>query len=137
MKFLQHMHPFLQAQNISYQIIVVEQANTAKFNKGKLFNVAFAEASKIEKNLSCIVFHDLDLLPIDGRNLYACLGNNFRHMSSSIDYFRYNLLYQGLVGGAIIMPSSIFKWVNGFSNRYTGRLCIFSYFVALSNLLIP
>ena len=50
--FLRLMHPFLQAQNLSYAIIVVEQGEgvgmaKAAFNRAKLFNVGFIEGFKV------------------------------------------------------------------------------------------
>lgn len=49
------MHPFLQAQNLSYAIIVIEQDNgdgrTKKaFNRAKLFNVGFIEGFKVPQS---------------------------------------------------------------------------------------
>ena len=44
-----------------------------------LFNVGYAEASK-ERDWDCYIFHDVDLLPEDDRNLYTC-PETPRHMS--------------------------------------------------------
>ena len=42
------------------------------------------------------VFHDVDLLPEDDRNLYTC-GDQPRHMSVSVDKFKYKLPYPGRI----------------------------------------
>ena len=43
-ELLNHLHPFLQAQNLSYRIIVIEQEQGKPFNRAKLFNVGVAES---------------------------------------------------------------------------------------------
>ena len=119
--FMKYIHPFLQAQNISYHIIVVEQSIKRSFNRAKLFNVGFLEASLYDQDLSCAIFHDIDLLPLDGRNIYACIENQPRHMASNIDVFRYNLPWHYMTGGALAIPASTFRAVNGFSNQFYGE----------------
>lgn len=58
-------------------------------------NVGFVEALKLY-NYDCFIFHDVDLLPEDDRNLYTC-PEQPRHMSVAVDVLKY-------------------KWVN-WSNR--------------------
>jgi len=41
-------------------------------------------------------------------------------MSSSINVWRYNLLYHGAFGGVISILADQFQKVNGFSNLYFG-----------------
>lgn len=50
-------------------------------------NVGFVEALKM-KPFDCFIFHDVDLLPEDDRNLYTC-PEQPRHMSVAIDKFKY------------------------------------------------
>ena len=45
-KFKDHIKDYLKNNNISYQLIVVEQTDTLPFNRGKLLNVGFLEALK-------------------------------------------------------------------------------------------
>lgn len=116
--FLQHMHPFLQQQMLDYRIIIVEQAPNTSFNRAALFNVGFMEALKLHK-FHCFIFHDVDLLPEDVRNIYGC-SHQPRHMSSSVNVFRYNLPYRSIFGGAIAMTADQFAKVNGYSNKFFG-----------------
>lgn len=74
--FLNHMHPFLQRQELEYQIFVVEQSNEQLFNKGILMNSGFLEImslsgfktqlnkiTNVKLPFDCVIFHDVDLLP--------------------------------------------------------------------------
>lgn len=116
--FLQHMHPFLQAQMLDYQIFIVEQVPNTKFNRGKLFNVGFKEASK-DSTFCCFILHDVDLLPESPQHIYAC-SEQPRHMCSALDTFRYVLLYPELFGGAVAFTKDQYELVNGYSNVFYG-----------------
>ena len=117
-QFLSYMHPFLHTQNIAYQIFVIEQTSDKPFNRGKLFNIGFSEVNK-EYKFDCFIFHDVDLLPIDLRNVYGCTTKP-RHMYSAVDTFRYNLPYRNMLGGAVAISKAQFEIVNGFANRFYG-----------------
>lgn len=116
--FMNYMHPFLQSQNLDYRIFVIEQSATKEFNRAKLFNVGFVEAAKIS-DFHCFIFHDIDLIPQNPNNIYACTKMP-RHMSSSVNTFRYTLPYTELFGGAVALTKKHFEKVNGFSNMFFG-----------------
>ena len=149
--FLRTIHPFLQIQNVQYTITVSEQSASNKFNRAKLFNIGFIEAKvRITKlclyfwlditllspfqlvnhifhfkslygNIPCVIFHDVDLMPLDARNIYGCSIEGPRHLSSNLKQFRFQLPYQGLFGGAIAVSTKIFEEIDGFSNNYFGK----------------
>ena len=50
-------------------------------------NIAFVEALK-QYHFQCFVFHDVDLVPEDDRNMYSC-PQQPRHMSVAIDEMGY------------------------------------------------
>ncbi|KAK5969582.1 hypothetical protein GCK32_003384, partial [Trichostrongylus colubriformis] len=105
---LNHMHSFLTKQNLEYSIIVVEQVANQTFNKAK--------ANKWE----CYLFHDVDLLPEDDRNMHVCPTNNPRHMAVAVNKHKYKLFYGSMVGGSVAFTRDQFYKTNGFSNRYWG-----------------
>ncbi|CAO1437125.1 unnamed protein product [Diamesa hyperborea] len=115
---LKNLHPFLMKQQIDYGIFLVEQTNDGSFNRAKLMNVGFVEALKLYE-WDCFVFHDVDLLPMDDRNLYNCPSQP-RHMSVAVDTFGFKLPYSSIFGGVSSMTSKQFKTVNGFSNSFWG-----------------
>lgn len=116
--FLHHMHPILQRQQIDYAIYLVEQSGSGKFNRAMLMNVGALEALK-QYQYDCFIFHDVDLLPEDDRNLYTC-PEQPRHMSIAIDTMSYRLPYNDIFGGVSAMTVDQFRLVNGFSNKFWG-----------------
>lgn len=96
---------------------MVDQQDTKPFNRGILLNIGAKTA--IEDKFPCLILHDVDLLPLDAANLYAC-AQDLRHMSASIDKFGFVLPYQNIAGGALAVKSEDFIAVNGFSNRFNG-----------------
>ncbi|CAH3024788.1 unnamed protein product [Porites evermanni] len=116
--FLRHMHQFLKWQLLEYRIFVIEQADNERFNRGMLMNVGFSEAMKAG-HFSCVIFHDVDLLPEDARNDYGCPSSP-RHMSTAVSSMEYKLIYKTLFGGVEGFWSEHFRTVNGFPNRFWG-----------------
>ena len=55
--------------SIDYGIYVIEQNGTESFNRAMLFNIGASEAMK-RYSYDCFIFHDVDLLPEDDRNIY-------------------------------------------------------------------
>uniref|UniRef100_H3CFD4 Galactosyltransferase N-terminal domain-containing protein n=1 Tax=Tetraodon nigroviridis TaxID=99883 RepID=H3CFD4_TETNG len=66
-----YLHPMLVRQQLDYGIYVINQDGEGVFNRAKLMNVGFAEAAK-EYDYECFIFSDVDLVPMDDRNLYRC-----------------------------------------------------------------
>lgn len=111
--FLIYMHNYLRKQQIHYRIFIVEQFDQKAFNRAMLFNIGVLQA--IQHGFPCIILHDVDLMPLRLGNLYAC-SRQPRHMSSSLDKFRYNLPYHELFGGAVAIETKVYQHVNGMSN---------------------
>ncbi|XP_045196286.2 beta-1,4-N-acetylgalactosaminyltransferase bre-4-like isoform X1 [Mercenaria mercenaria] len=116
--FLNHMHPFLQRQQLDYGIFVVESIPDVKFNRALLLNIGFVEASKLYE-YDCFVFHDVDLLPENDEISYNC-DQSPTHLSSAIDVKKYKLPYHSYFGGVCAFSKEHFKKINGFSNIYFG-----------------
>ncbi|CAH2248087.1 beta-1,4-galactosyltransferase 1-like [Pararge aegeria] len=115
--FLVFMHMFLRRQHIHYRIYVVEQVDSRPFNRAKLINIGSLAAMRA--GFPCLVLHDVDLLPLKLANIYACTEQP-RHMSCSINKYRFVLPYLNLFDGAVSISSKQFKLVNGMSNKYFG-----------------
>lgn len=71
---------------------VVFQLGEDTFNRAKLLNVGYTEALK-DAEYDCFIFSDVDLIPMDDRNLYHCYDQP-RHFAIAMDKFgfRYQLV---------------------------------------------
>jgi hypothetical protein len=61
---LYYLNMFLRKQMISFRIFVVEPSTPLEiaFNKGRVMNAAYLEVLKIDKDIECFIFHDVDLV---------------------------------------------------------------------------
>ncbi|CAF2384580.1 unnamed protein product [Rotaria sp. Silwood2] len=120
---LYNLLPFLQRQKISnYKIFIIEQQALGAFNKGRLYNIAFYHLMKTYKP-TCVIFHDVDLIPENDHNLYSCLKltDHPLHMSANVRFqidSSYTTIYSFLVGGVLTLRPETFILLNGYSNQY-------------------
>ena len=119
--FKNHMIPIFISQNLSFKIYVLNQTEKHPFNRAKLFNIGYKLASK-ERDWDCYTFHDVDLLLENDNLSYKCdnMTNLPKHLSVSIDKFKYKLPYANIFGGVIQVSKEQLEIVNGFSNEYWG-----------------
>lgn len=117
--FTLYMHQFLPDQLVEYTIYVIEQHDSRPFNRARLFNIGVTEIRKLNPSICCFIFHDVDLIPLDQRNLYMC-SYMPRHMSPSVSSLRYSLLYPGLFGGVVAFSGKQYDSIGGFSNDFFG-----------------
>jgi len=61
-----------------------------------LMNIGFMEAMKRDR-YTCVIFHDVDLIPFNDKSLYRCPKNSARHLSAYIDKFDYRQVYEQLM----------------------------------------
>uniref|UniRef100_A0A8C5N3P3 Beta-1,4-galactosyltransferase n=1 Tax=Leptobrachium leishanense TaxID=445787 RepID=A0A8C5N3P3_9ANUR len=115
---LNHLHPFLQRQQLEYGIYVIHQTKEAKFNRAKLLNVGYLEALK-QKDWDCFIFHDVDLLPENDFNLYLC-DTEPKQMVIGRNTTQYKIVWKYYFGGVTALTRDQFAKVNGYSNSYWG-----------------
>ncbi|XP_071313245.1 beta-1,4-galactosyltransferase 1 [Trachinotus anak] len=116
--WLHYLHPILQRQQLDYGVYVINQDGNEIFNRAKLLNVGYTEALK-EYDYNCFVFSDVDLIPMDDRNIYRCFSQP-RHLSVSMDKFGFRLPYNQYFGGVSSMSKEQYLKINGFPNNYWG-----------------
>ncbi|XP_063776131.1 beta-1,4-galactosyltransferase 1 isoform X2 [Pseudophryne corroboree] len=116
--WLHYLHPILQRQQLDYGIYVINQDGDATFNRAKLLNIGYVEALK-EYDYECFVFSDVDLIPMDDKNIYKCYSQP-RHLSVSMDKFGFRLPYTQYFGGVSALSKQQFERINGFPNNYWG-----------------
>ncbi|XP_026875713.2 beta-1,4-galactosyltransferase 1-like isoform X2 [Electrophorus electricus] len=92
--WLYYLHPILQRQQLDYGVYIIEQDGEDTFNRAKLLNVGYAEALK-DYDYDCFVFSDIDIVPMDDRNMYHCYDQP-RHLAVAMDKFGYGLSIRGM-----------------------------------------
>ena len=118
-EFIRELPKFLLYRNsrVNYEIIVVNQKDIKKFNRGKLLNIGFIEAEK--RGCDYVIFHDIDMIPIQGSYAYrdypVQLANTFEFRE---DFKR--TITKDYFGGVTLFPVKDFKKINGYSNKYRG-----------------
>lgn len=120
--FLRNIHPFLSRQNVFYGVYVVEPIANLTFNKGISMNVGFIEALK-EEEWDCFIFHDVDVLPENDKNIYKCDPEKPQLLATAISAYGYSTdgyFKNKYFGGATTFTKEQFQLVNGFSNLYFG-----------------
>ena len=109
-KFKKSIVEYLDSNSYdNYVIIIVEQDNAKLFNRGILLNIGFKEAKRL--NCNYVVFHDVDMLPIDV---------DYSYSDTPIHLATDNIPFESYFGGITLFPTDIFEKINGFSNLYWG-----------------
>lgn len=116
--WLHYLHPILVRQQLDYGVYVINQDGEGVFNRAKLMNAGYVEALK-EYDYGCFVFSDVDLVPLDDRNLYRCFDKP-RHLAVGMDKFGFRLPYNTFFGGVSSLSKDQFLKINGFPNTYWG-----------------
>uniref|UniRef100_S4RP30 Beta-1,4-galactosyltransferase n=1 Tax=Petromyzon marinus TaxID=7757 RepID=S4RP30_PETMA len=116
--WLYYLHPVLQRQRVEYGVYVLNQFGEGMFNRAKLMNIGYVEALK-DAPYDCFIFSDVDLVPMDDRNLYRCYDNP-RHFSVAMDKFSFRLPYNSYFGGVSGLSKAQYLKINGFPNEYWG-----------------
>ncbi len=86
--FINNIHIFLSRQRMNYGIYIIEQFGQDDFNRGLLINIGFLESIKdsinnqLNVNWNCFIFHDVDFIPQNGRNIYKCSDEYPLHLAS-------------------------------------------------------
>ena len=111
-KFRQSIESYLKDQD--YELIVVEQNDDLPFNRGKLLNIGFEYA--VRKQCDYVVFHDIDMLPIDVDYSYSDVPTHLASGFTNSD----REIFDTYFGGVTLFPVDLFKKVNGYSNEYWG-----------------
>jgi len=117
--FKGHMCSFWGSGEVPMHIWRIEQTPERSFNRAWLFNVGlklFKEGPYVP--LSCIVVHDVDLLPEPGVNYTSCPLPTL--VSSEAEHFNWGAPYDHYAGGVFMASPEHWGEVNGMSNQFWG-----------------
>ena len=106
----------LSSQKLNFRIVVAEQADEERFNRGKTINVG-ALAEWDWADYFCI--HDVDNIPVNAE--YGCPSEPLRLVSLWESTWRtYDIQQLTYFSGVISMKKEVFSAANGFNNEYWG-----------------
>lgn len=117
-RFIPAVAGLLRAESQPFGMVVVEQADSKPFNRGKLLNVGVAS---LTDGFTHVVLHDVDMLPEEA-GTYA-LSEHPTHLAGAAAQFGHRLPYPEYFGGVTLFPLEDFRAVNGFNNDYWGWGC--------------
>ena len=66
--FIPHMHKYLKAKNVDFTIVIINQTDNWRFNRGQLLNVGELVT---RGSHDYIAMHDVDLLPLNDKLPYS------------------------------------------------------------------
>lgn len=105
----------LRRQEISFRILVVEQASQDSFNRGKLLNIGAHYAAPFS-DYFCL--HDVDAIPIIAN--YGCPSQPLRLVSNLVTPSGEAQRTDYYFSGAVSIRKEQFFAANGYSNEYFG-----------------
>jgi hypothetical protein len=127
-KLLPHLISFfrrdLRNSHINPLIVIAEQADEGRFNRGWCRNGGFLA---VEKHCDYVCFHDVDYLPVWADYSYSVFptrivwwGMNFRPVRVASDNKLWVTNSRNNFGAVIVMDRGQFLAANGYSNKYIG-----------------
>ena len=106
-KFLKHF------EKLGYPVLVVEQEDGKKFNRGMLLNIG---ADLVESDY--VIFHDVDLIPKKAvLPYYEVFPDSPIHIGKT---WREKYDSETFLGGVISISQKDLKAINGFPNNFWG-----------------
>jgi hypothetical protein len=115
-EFVPRVGKFLEERGIEYAMYFGHQVDDKLFNRGAMKNVAAEQAFK--DGCDYIVWHDIDMIPLDDHCDYSYPKDNPRHIAIHISKTDYHLKYEDYFGGAVLFTKEQVERTNGYSNDY-------------------
>ena len=105
-------------EQLEYEVFIIEQDNEKQFNRGTLLNIGYQYAKK--SGCDYLVFHDVDMLPVDVDYSYSNIPIHLATNFISNDGEKEREFFEEYFGGVTIFPIEHFEQINGYSNKYWG-----------------
>jgi hypothetical protein len=111
-KFINHMKRW----HSDWPIIIIEQSQGKKFNRGALLNIGTKYAQKLGSEY--VIYHDVDLIPLSPVVPYYTVFPEQPIHVGSIYKDKYS--GDGFIGQALSISIKDIKKINGFPNMFWG-----------------
>lgn len=103
--------PYIEAMFKNADIFIIEQTQGKAFNRGKLLNIGFLEASKY----SHYALHDVDMLPIKSDYSKPILPTL---LATKVQQFGYKMPFPEYFGGVVLITEDHMRQCNGYHNEF-------------------
>lgn len=111
-KFINHMKRW----HSNWPIIIIEQSQGKKFNRGALLNIGTRYAEKLGSKY--VIYHDVDLIPLSSIVPYYTAFPEIPIHVGAIYKDKYS--GDGFIGQALSISIKDSKKINGFPNNFWG-----------------
>jgi xylosylprotein 4-beta-galactosyltransferase len=116
----------LRWRRVQHQIFIINQVDSAPFNRGALVNAAVATLRGLSRSSTKGPRRSFDYLAIHDFDRYPVWRNDTACMDAASNYYAFPsknpraLNPSSFAGGVLVIPTALFRAVNGFSNSYWG-----------------
>eukprot|EP00797_Seminavis_robusta_P037085 Sro969_g226140.3 (629) ;mRNA; f:2194-4081 len=120
--FLEYMGPYLNAHfpHAHFTLWVIEQDDQELFNRAWLANVGLREIVKQDPTTSCVVFHDVDLVPNMTSHVPYTTCQYPTQLGSELQNFNWTVPYPAYCGGITSLSLKHWQLINGLGNDFIG-----------------
>lgn len=115
---LTHLNCFIAYMSRWYPSIplaIVEQRDSAPWNKGLLFNAAYQQ---LMHEYDYMILHDVDFIPAAGVDYSYTPQPTL--LATECSQFNYTHCYPTFFGGVVGISREHYQQINGFSNKFRG-----------------
>jgi len=117
LEFAPEMDKFLTESGVAHEIIVVNQADTFRFNRAALINAGYLYTVS-QGDFDYMAMHDVDLIPTTHQIKYEFPEKGPVHIASPELHPKYH--YPNYVGGILMLSLEHFRVCRGMSNKFWG-----------------
>ena len=99
--FLEYMGPYLHTHfpHATFTLWIIEQDDIELFNRAWLANVGLREIVKTQPTTSCVIFHDVDLVPNMTSHVPYTTCQWPMQLGSRVQHFNWSVPYPAYAGG--------------------------------------
>ena len=116
--FLEYMGPYLNLHfpHATFDLWIIEQDDIDLFNRAWLANVGLREIVKASPTTSCVIFHDVDLVPNMTSHVPYTTCQWPIQLGSELQHFNWSVPYPAYAGGITSMSLKHWQLINGLGN---------------------
>lgn len=113
--FITYITDFMKKTKLQFHLFIIKQHNETKLNLGKLYNIGFDIADKLDYNV--FIFHNIYLLPnVDMLGYYKTYPVN----PIQLGYHKDGYIYQKQYFGTFMISYDSYEKLNGMPNNISG-----------------